>query len=597
MQEYKINFSHGTIQGGLSKIANPIESIVEGFNNTDEMLEHFANTPNGLFHHFLPLSENKVDFAEYLGFPSDWKNRPNEFFNFWENTGIKSEHLKDYIYDFLDYKELPYGVVQQYTGDYTVFFYTYERQEGLIFFDSTPEIEATKWNMKQYLEKNGFNSNSSEIPKIINGFPYYTKIVILSKNREICYLFNNFDTMNGEIATVGSKYTMETWDYRGISTNDWWKIFSSLVVIVDEEGVKKFYDLDYIYDEDFALYSEKDTVNVLEVEGTECEDIGDFLKQKKIKGGDKMRFSPRLETKTITSYALHDKDDAIKFTNSLIWQDLGDAIISSFLGEKTDAIISFIYFYGVTDVIEAKNYERVKVGRHIFEDVFGYEQKSEYITKTFEFDAPLPKFYNFLDFEPFAEYSIFLPFVGIKQLPLSQVLRSGQGDKKKIKINYNINITTGAALVEVFANNQILSQDSVNLGVHIPFTNQRLDTIYKMIGSAATIGASAINPVLGAATGSMVGLIGGNGGGQTQALNVESGSLGTFEVYQIMKRPQPLNMHILQNIGLKINDFMKISDIKKTGKITAQMINPTANFDFGIFTDDIVQILTTGFYL
>lgn len=149
----------------------------------------------------------------------------------------------------------------------------------------------------------------------------------------------------------------------------------------------------------------------------------------------------------------------------------------------------------------------------------------------------LPEYFgNVLDYSPYTEVSLYLPFIGIVPLADKDIMRS------TISITYNVDIYTGACVANVKVNRDggnggVLYTFVGNCAVQYPLTSGNMNGL--LLGMANTaLSVASGNPLLisSAVTNSIV------GGGSVQRSGQFSGNagvLGNKTPYLIISRPQP----------------------------------------------------------
>lgn len=74
------------------------------------------------------------------------------------------------------------------------------------------------------------------------------------------------------------------------------------------------------------------------------------------------------------------------------------------------------------------------------------------------------KYHNFLDYAPYTNVIIYLPYIGFKELDTNLVM------SKTLSISYTVDIITGGCLCQVTSNNVKLYEFNGNIGIDIPIT-------------------------------------------------------------------------------------------------------------------------------
>ena len=77
----------------------------------------------------------------------------------------------------------------------------------------------------------------------------------------------------------------------------------------------------------------------------------------------------------------------------------------------------------------------------------------------------IPKKYNnFLDLAPYTKVTIYLPYIGFKEIDVTQIMG------KTITVKYAVDVITGGCIAEIFCSNTRLYEFSGQMGVDIPIT-------------------------------------------------------------------------------------------------------------------------------
>lgn len=171
------------------------------------------------------------------------------------------------------------------------------------------------------------------------------------------------------------------------------------------------------------------------------------------------------------------------------------------------------------------------------------------------------QFASVLDYDPFTDVKLYLPFIGIVPLNVNDVMRAS------ITIEYGVDVITGACLAQVKisrdANDSILYQYSGNCSVQYPISSGSymgiVSSIISVAGSVAATVASG-----GSAAPLALGAVGGIMGAHTSIQNSGSfsgnaGAMGCKIPYLILTRPQSkvaLNADSLQ--GYSTNSYTTI---------------------------------------
>lgn len=106
------------------------------------------------------------------------------------------------------------------------------------------------------------------------------------------------------------------------------------------------------------------------------------------------------------------------------------------------------------------------------------------------------KYHNFLDYAPYTNVIIYLPYVGFKELDTNLVMG------KTLSISYTVDIITGGCLCQIKSNNVKLYEFNGNMGIDIPITaSNRAQVESGYISSGIGIASSvASGNIVGAVT-------------------------------------------------------------------------------------------------
>ena len=112
-------------------------------------------------------------------------------------------------------------------------------------------------------------------------------------------------------------------------------------------------------------------------------------------------------------------------------------------------------------------------------------------------------YHNFLDYAPYTNVILYLPYIGFKELDTTLVMN------KTIKVIYTVDAITGGCLAQVYSNSIRLYEFTGNVGIDIPITasnRAQVESGYIQAGVGATMSAvggnvgSAVTSLLNSAT-------------------------------------------------------------------------------------------------
>ena len=108
-------------------------------------------------------------------------------------------------------------------------------------------------------------------------------------------------------------------------------------------------------------------------------------------------------------------------------------------------------------------------------------------------------YHNFLDYAPYTNIILYLPYIGFKELDTTLVMN------KTIQVIYTVDAITGGCLAQVYVNNVRLYEFTGNVGIDIPITasnRAQVEAGYIQAGVGAT--ASALGGNIGSAVTSLL---------------------------------------------------------------------------------------------
>lgn len=112
-------------------------------------------------------------------------------------------------------------------------------------------------------------------------------------------------------------------------------------------------------------------------------------------------------------------------------------------------------------------------------------------------------YHNFLDYAPYTNVILYLPYIGFKELDTTLVMN------KTLKVIYTVDAITGGCLAQVYSNSVRLYEFTGNVGIDIPITasnRAQVEAGYIQAGVGATMSAiggnvgSAVTSLLNSAT-------------------------------------------------------------------------------------------------
>lgn len=285
------------------------------------------------------------------------------------------------------------------------------------------------------------------------------------------------------------------------------------------------------------------------------------------------RFSPRTASSSLGIYPI-TKEQLTNFSFDMWTVDFLEKFIMNLYGKPIDSLISLRWYYGILgDIKRAEKDTYLTMGNVAFKGGFAGMAGTEIITKpaiseyiTFSCGEILVERYfnNFLDMTPFTKLQVFLPYIGFVSLDATEFMG------KYMRLDYNINLVTGAAVayiyVRVSENNwRIVMQIPCAVGIDIPISFDARESISsRMISMAmgvASVGLGAVTGLgAGRAAAGAAGALAGVFGSMAQnvmdntfnpppaqdyqvsrsaGMDSETGSLGYLHPFLLISRPKP----------------------------------------------------------
>ena len=229
--------------------------------------------------------------------------------------------------------------------------------------------------------------------------------------------------------------------------------------------------------------------------------------------------------------------------------------------------------------------KEVKVG-NVGTSVQMYPLTSQYIQVDLGEVNPWERWGTSMDYEPNTRASIFLPFVGIVDVPCSEIFG------KAVNIVYNIDLLSGdfVAFIRIHRNNldSVLYHKTGNMMLSFPLSAANYSNLFKTVAagvSGVVAGAATGNPgVIASSLGEMAGSIMSGGSSiqlqRTGNFSGASAALGCFEAYIILTQPeQQLPADYNTYIGYPSYITYKLSELSGFTKVEDVIDNTVAATD------------------
>lgn len=212
------------------------------------------------------------------------------------------------------------------------------------------------------------------------------------------------------------------------------------------------------------------------------------------KGLDKM-FQPRIATRGVGIYKM-TKEEVQNFFISL-WHTTFLEFVEKFFGNTQDGILTLKWFYGINKSIPEAKKRLIKIGNTKLDDttgsaVLGVACKDEFINYIIDNIAIARVHNNYLDFAPYTQVSIFIPFYGYVDIDPAACVGGW------VRLVYDISLFTGIASVKIYtrrASNEefvLYNVVTAQMSVDIPINAHGVNDLGARIASGLITAGSAI---------------------------------------------------------------------------------------------------------
>lgn len=166
------------------------------------------------------------------------------------------------------------------------------------------------------------------------------------------------------------------------------------------------------------------------------------------------RFSPRLGSNGLGIYPI-TQEQSFRFFSDLWNETFIEKLTKSVVGEATDAILTFRFYFGIKSKLKQSTTEcYLTLGNNVFDGSVTTESVittkpllSEFVEFTAgEYDLQ-EHFHNYMDYDGYTNITLYVPFAGFVSLSPSDVMGG------KIILKYNINVVTGQCLALISVEN------------------------------------------------------------------------------------------------------------------------------------------------
>lgn len=205
----------------------------------------------------------------------------------------------------------------------------------------------------------------------------------------------------------------------------------------------------------------------------------------------------------------------------------------------------------------------------------------------------VPKKYNsFLDFAPYTKLTIYLPYIGFKELDVTLLMG------KTITIKYVVDVITGGCLAEIYVSSTRMYEFSGQVGVDIPITaSNRAQVEGAYISNAVGMGASlASGNIQGVASSLVSGAMSKYSYSSTDKPNANCVASANRTCFVIIDRPTYQNLKSFNHTkGRMCNLSKKIGNLKGF-TICDKNIDLSGIVATEAEKEELTNILSSGFF-
>lgn len=255
----------------------------------------------------------------------------------------------------------------------------------------------------------------------------------------------------------------------------WWKLFTTEKVYKDEELTKDPYKAPYStggVGGNGRWYDRDDIIAEPPLPNVDATSTGMIT-----------IFNPTINQ--LTNLASYLWSGNIEDIISKMWADpmdvmLGLSVVGCPVSSSTTKTVSVAgRSTGVSMNVAASQYVNVDCGTVTLEEYFG----------------------SYMDYAPYTKISIFLPFIGSKELDTDIVMN------KTIRVKYHCDILTGSCVAYIFVNGNIKYQFNGNVSTLMPFTSanfsRMISSAFGLVTDVANVAGGSINGVAGGVSGAI----------------------------------------------------------------------------------------------
>lgn len=263
--------------------------------------------------------------------------------------------------------------------------------------------------------------------------------------------------------------------------------------------------------------------------------------------------------------------DDINNLGGFLWGESIAGILAELFSNPMDAIISLNVIYATPSIGERRN---IVLGYVKSDDITAPIVTSQYITLDCG-TVRVPEYYgNATDYAPFACASIYLPFIGFRDVNINEIMGS------EVSINYKIDVYTGTvyASVSTIRNGiiQVLYTYEGNCAVQIPLTGgDRSKLLGGVVGAVAGLAMGSPITAIGSVAG---GIFNGATSNKQGSIGANAGAMGIKNPYIIITNTQAYDAYNYnKQYGFPANASIQLGSCKGYTRVKSVHVGSISN--------------------
>lgn len=281
--------------------------------------------------------------------------------------------------------------------------------------------------------------------------------------------------------------------------------------------------------------------------------------------------------------------DRLKQLGAFLW---GANIFDSFSLVNSNPIENIISCKDIPFSLSAGEDSVIKLG-NVVTGVNGNKVSNNFGEITIGSLAIPKKYNNFLDLAPYTKVTIYLPYIGFKELDATLIMG------KSITVKYAVDVITGGCLAEIFCKNTRMYEFSGQVGIDIPITaSNRAQVEAGYISNAVSGGSDLLTgDVVGASESMLSSAFSKYHYSSTSAPSPACVASVNRTCYVIIDRPSYDNLKTFNHTRGRMCNLSKTIGNLKGYTICDKNIDLNGIRATDAEKEEIVNILSSGFFI